>query len=64
MKALLVYLNGVTDWVELPEKHRGGVFEKPAQHGHPNVHILTFKWRLELVRRDGRPLFDIFEEVP
>lgn len=73
MKSLLIYANDTTKWVELPEKHRHSYYAeavhtpmlttRPYDDFPVKGREITFQWRGTIIRRDGRVVFDFFEEI-
>jgi len=74
MKALFIHSNDMTEWrYDIPEKYRGGDFTIHDQGLTPDdfllrpekvaYHTITFRWRTQFCRADGRVLFDVFEQA-
>lgn len=79
MRSMLIWLDDTITWEDLPDlppAMRGGHYEKA---GTPTTVVTSFEvdltpssvwakkrvfeWRWQFVRKDGRTLFDCFEEV-
>lgn len=75
MRALLISFDNLLYMTEAPEAFRGPgeIYQLPTPqpistaYGHwtkfEPVKVRNFQWRGQVVRKDGTPIFDFFEEI-